>query len=72
MKTPHLVVITAIGLALNEIEKANRFQCMPHFRWSGPMENGELLFKARLVPYSSKVTFQRFMFVRVMIGRCAR
>ena len=30
-----------------------------------------VLFKARLVPCSSKATFQRFMFVRVMLGRSA-
>jgi ketosteroid isomerase-like protein len=31
-----------------------------------------VLFKTRLVPCSSKATFHRFMFVRVMIGRSGR
>ena len=30
-----------------------------------------VLFKTRLVPCSSKATFHRFMFVRVMLGRSA-
>jgi hypothetical protein len=39
-------------------------------RFGGP-DNGRVLFKARLVLYLRRATGQRFLFVRVMLGRSA-
>ena len=54
------LILTAAAIAVISTQLTTRF---------GRPDNGLVIFKAKLVRYLREVTGQRFMFVRVMLGR---